>query len=162
LNHLTLQALASVTPLVSQIARANVPVQDAQDVAQEALAALWLSLDRAPAGPDNLTAWTRRITSARVADYYRGAGRDRSTPVAEFPDTASTDSGPESKAVAQVVWPLVADLPERQRIVLFWRVVVGLEPARVAELAGTSALNVRQLQHRTLTHLRTELGVAAA
>jgi RNA polymerase sigma factor (sigma-70 family) len=66
-----------------------------------------------------------------------------------------------------VVWPLVRDLPTRQRAVLVLRYYEGLSEAEIADLLGVSRGTVKSHAARALAMLRkriaaddAELGVA--
>ena len=98
------------------------------------------------------------ICAHKVADAHRVAARSRSHPVAEVPDTASGDRGPEQSVVALstalVIDELLATLPQVQQEIIRLRVVVGLGAEETAEALGMTAGAVRVSQHRALAKLR--------
>ncbi len=105
------------------------------------------------------------ICAHKVADAHRVASRSRSMPMAEVPDSASTERGPEQNAVALstagVVDDLLAVLPESQQEILRLRIVVGLSAEDTAEALGMTAGSVRVSQHRALAKLRHLLAADA-
>ena len=98
------------------------------------------------------------ICAHKVADAHRAAARSRSMPVAEVPDSASREWGPEQSALAssaaQVMDELLHSLPDTQQEILRLRVVVGLSAEETAEALGMTAGAVRVAQHRALAKLR--------
>ncbi len=106
------------------------------------------------------------ICAHKVADAHRAASRSRSHSVADVPDYASPDRGPEQQVVASstasVVDALLGTLPETQQEILRLRVVVGLGAEETAEALGMTAGAVRVAQHRALAKLRHLLAADAA
>ncbi len=98
------------------------------------------------------------IAAHKVVDAHRAAGRTKSVPVAEIPETVSTDAGPEQNAVQESVAvtmsSLLATLPANQQEILRLRVAVGLSADDTAEALGMTAGAVRVAQHRALGKLR--------
>ncbi len=100
--------------------------------------------------------WLFQIARHRLIDHYR---RSRPTaPIDELPerihpnlsvDPAETDGG-------RIAWAM-AQLSERYQTVLHLRFREDLDPAEIATVLGTSALNVRVMQHRALKALRVIL-----
>ena len=101
------------------------------------------------------------IAAHKVVDAHRAAGRSHSVPVAEVPESASTDLGPEQYAVdgsvATTMAGLLATLPANQQEILRLRVAVGLSADETASALGMTAGAVRVAQHRALAKLRTVL-----
>lgn len=101
------------------------------------------------------------IAAHKVVDAHRAAGRSRSTPVADLPESVSTDLGPEQNAVdgsvAATMASLLEALPANQREILRLRVAVGLSAEDTAAALGMTAGAVRVAQHRALTKLRSIL-----
>lgn len=98
------------------------------------------------------------IAAHKVVDAHRAAGRSKSVPVAEIPETTSTAMGPEQNAVdtsvAATMAGLLATLPVNQQEILRLRVAVGLSAEDTAEALGMTAGAVRVAQHRALAKLR--------
>ena len=101
------------------------------------------------------------IAAHKVVDAHRAAGRSKSIPVADIPETVSRDLGPEQNAVdasvAGTMADLLATLPANQQEILRLRVAVGLSAEETADALGMTAGAVRVAQHRALTKLRTVL-----
>jgi RNA polymerase sigma-70 factor, ECF subfamily len=98
------------------------------------------------------------IASHKVIDAHRAVSRGKSDPVADVPESVSTEAGPEQHAMhgelSAQLRELLAELPEKQREILLLRVVVGLSAEETAQIVGASPGAVRVAQHRALTRLR--------
>ena len=101
------------------------------------------------------------ICAHKVADAHRAAARSKSLPVAQVPDSPSSDRGPEQAVVADSVTHLMNglldNLPDAQQEILRLRVGVGLSADETAEVLGMTAGAVRVAQHRALAKLRVLL-----
>lgn len=115
--------------LVRLAARITGDRVEAEDVAQEALAALSTHAVLARAD-DDVAAWLRRVTMNRsfnrLRDRRRGDSRDRRAAGAERPLHAVDASGPQVAALVRAeeraqVRAALARLPERQRMALLLR-----------------------------------------
>lgn len=106
-------------------------------------------------------AFVYAIASNKVVDAHRVGGRSRTVPVAELPEKATLDPGPEHHAVAGSVTTtmneLLGHLPPIQQEILRLRVAVGLSADETAEALGMTAGAVRVAQHRALSKLRAIL-----
>jgi RNA polymerase sigma-70 factor (ECF subfamily) len=106
------------------------------------------------------------IASHKVADAHRAAARTRSLPVAQVPDSPSTERGPEQFVVASttaaMVDELLGHLPGIQQEILRLRVVAGLSAEETADALGMTAGAVRVSQHRALAKLRQRLTAGTA
>ena len=103
-------------------------------------------------------AFVYAIASNKVVDAHRVAGRSRSIAVADVPETATSEPGPELYAVADAVRGtmdgMLGRLPRQQQEILRLRVTVGLSADETAEALGMTAGAVRVAQHRALAKLR--------
>ena len=103
-------------------------------------------------------AFVYAIASNKVVDAHRVAGRSRSIAVADVPETATSEPGPELHAVADAVRGtmdgMLGRLPRQQQEILRLRVTVGLSADETAEALGMTAGAVRVAQHRALAKLR--------
>jgi len=130
----------------------------ADDVAQEVCMAVLTALPTFRHEGKPFLAFVYGICAHKVADAHRAAARSRTMPVADIPDSASGESGPEQRALAsstaQVMDELLHGLPETQQETLRLRVVVGLSAEETAEALGMTAGAVRVAQHRALAKLR--------
>jgi RNA polymerase sigma factor (sigma-70 family) len=140
---------------------------------------------RGVADPDDVTSEVFLAAFARIGDFEGSAVqfrrflftlahhksvddiRRRFGPRVPRFDELDVDSDPRRSSSAEEVAlsghldPHLADalaaLPESQREVLLLRVVAGLDVSEVAAVIGRSEGAVKQLQHRALTTLRSEL-----
>ena len=98
------------------------------------------------------------IAGNKVADAFRAAVRDKSTPSAVIPDEADADHGPEQSALhgsmAAELRELLDELPEHHREILVLRVALGMSAVETAATVGSTPGAVRVTQHRALTRLR--------
>ncbi|HET8768555.1 MAG TPA: SigE family RNA polymerase sigma factor [Pedococcus sp.] len=122
------------------------PVQ-AEDLVQTALARVFVRWGRVRNGDP--VAYTRKVLLNLHIDERRRTRRE--TPVADPPERAVRDTGPEQSD--QVV-RLLAELPLRERQVVVLRHYIGLPESEVAELLGISLGTVKGSGSRGLAKLR--------
>ncbi|MGM1063730.1 RNA polymerase sigma factor ShbA [Saccharothrix sp. Mg75] len=159
--------LALVRPLVVRYCRARLgrgerASASADDVAQEVCLGVLRAL---PAYHDRgrpFLAFVYGVAAHKVADAHRAAARNRSEPVAQVPDDAGDEPGPEQRALrgelSLRLGALLGLLPAKQREIVVLRVVVGLSAEETAEAVGSTPGAVRVAQHRALQRLRRTLG----
>ena len=135
---------------------------DAEDAAQEAFAALALSLRKGP--PENLPAWLMRVARNAAIDVAR---RRRSDTRAEqgVPDRAVGSDG--AKAEIESVMAGIRELPEAQRTALLMRELAGHSYREIAALLEVDEAAVHGLIARARISLRSyreayEMSCAAA
>lgn len=157
------RVLESIRPVVVRYCRARVGPGDrvsvsADDVAQEVCLAVITALPRYRDQGRPFMAFVYGIAAHKVADAHRGAARSRTEPVADVPDAATMDDGPEQRALDSDASRRMADLldtlPERQREILVLRLVVGLSAEETAQAVGGTAGSIRVAQHRALSKLK--------
>jgi RNA polymerase sigma-70 factor (ECF subfamily) len=157
------KVLGIIHPVVVRYCRSRMSaghrsLSSADDVAQEVCMAVFTALPSFRREGKPFLAFVYGICAHKVADAHRIASRSRSMPMAEVPDAASSEQGPEQNAVALatagVVDNLLEVLPEAQQEILRLRVVVGLSAEDTAEALGMTAGSVRVAQHRALAKLR--------
>ncbi|WP_051772419.1 RNA polymerase sigma factor ShbA [Saccharothrix sp. NRRL B-16314] len=155
--------LAALRPRVIRYCRGRVgnnvtASASADDVAQDVLLAVLTSLPRYRDQGRGFAAFVFGIAANKVADFYRKAGHGRTTPMADLPDGAHAEPGPEQVALRaeerRKLAQLLDVLSDSQRDVLVCRVVVGLSADETADLLSTTPGAVRVAQHRALTKLR--------
>ena len=155
--------LGRVHPVVVRYCRSRMSaghrsLASADDVAQEVCMAVLTALPGFRHEGKPFLAFVYGICAHKVADAHRVAARSRSHPVAEVPDAASADRGPEQSVVAHstalVIDEMLATLPQVQQEIIRLRVVVGLGAEETAEALGMTAGAVRVSQHRALAKLR--------
>lgn len=149
----------------SRMSAGHRSLSSADDVAQEVCMAVFTALPAFRREGKPFLAFVYGICAHKVADAHRAASRSRSLPMADVPDSVSTDAGPEQNAVAMctagAVDELLAALPESQQEILRLRVVVGLSAENTADALGMTAGSVRVAQHRALAKLRRLLAADA-
>jgi RNA polymerase sigma factor (sigma-70 family) len=118
---------------------------EAEDVAAEALARLYLSWRRL-ADPEHREAWVLRVSANLAIDVVR---KRRRQPLGAV--TTTTDAPNE---LASVLVPLLRTLPRRQREVVVLRHLVDLSEADVARVLGISTGAVKQHLARGVARLR--------
>lgn len=164
------ELIGRILPVVVRYCRSRVsagsPVlATADDIAQEACLAVLTALPSFRREGKPFLAFVFGIAAHKVADAHRTAARTRSTPVAEVPDTASTEGGPDqylaATSAAALVDELLDHLPDVQREILRLRVVAGLSAEETADALGMTAGAVRVAQHRALAKLRQRLSSRA-
>lgn len=147
--------LRGLRPVIVRYCRARLSPHAADDVAQEVCLALMSAMAARQVRP--VTAYAFGIASHKVADAMRAAGR-LAVPVADLPDVADDQPGPEETVIArwerERVRRVLAQLPRQQRHLLLLRVVSGFTAAETGEVLGMSAEAVRVAQHRALARMR--------
>jgi RNA polymerase sigma-70 factor (ECF subfamily) len=155
--------VAAIQPLVlkycrSRIGRYERSYASADDVAQEVCLAVLTALPAYREQGRPFLAFVYGIASHKVADAHRAAARNRSEPVAEFPEFPELTDGPEEQAMngerTGRMARLMAMLPPKQREILILRIVVGLSADETADAVGSTPGAVRVAQHRALAKLR--------
>jgi len=135
--------------------------EEAEDVTQETCVALADALPRFDGDSGRFTSFVFGIASNKVLMSQRSRGRRPEVTVAEIPELSSAAPGPAERAerddALRGLLAKLDDLPDRHRDVLLLRVVAELSADQVAEALGTTAANVRVIQHRALAALREHL-----
>ncbi|HEY4006661.1 MAG TPA: sigma-70 family RNA polymerase sigma factor [Pseudonocardia sp.] len=155
--------LRTIRPLVVRYCRARLgrterTFASADDVAQEVCMAVLTALSTYRDQGRPFLAFVYGIAAHKVIDAHRAAGRNKSEPVSDVPDSPEVGDGPEQRALqfesAGEMGRLLEVLPEKQREILVLRVVNGLSAEETAEAVGSTPGAVRVAQHRALTRLR--------
>lgn len=155
--------VARIQPLVvkycrSRIGRNERSYASADDVSQEVCMAVLTALPTYREQGRPFLAFVYGIASHKVADAHRAAARNRSDPVAEFPEFPELADGPEQYAMNGErngrMARLMAALPPKQSEILILRVLVGLSADETADAIGSTPGAVRVAQHRALSKLR--------
>ncbi len=101
------------------------------------------------------------IAGHKVLDAQRAAGRNKSAPMSDVPDSPEESSGPEQRVLqretAGELSQLLEVLPDAQREIVLLRVVNGLSAVETAQVVGCTPSAVRVAQHRALARLRTAM-----
>ena len=155
--------LRFIRPFVVRYCRARLGglervVPSAEDVAQDVCIAVLTALSSYHDQGRPFLAFVYGIAAHKVIDAHRAAGRNRSEPVSDVPDSVDVSDGPEQQALqsesAGQMSRYLELLPEKQREILVLRVVNGLSADETAEAVGSTAGAVRVAQHRALARLR--------
>ena len=158
--------LALIRPWAVRYCRARFGRQErmyasADDVAQEVCLGVLTALPSYRDQGRPFLAFVYGIAAHKVADAHRSAARNKSEPVAEFPDAPEPRDGPEQHAMngelSGRMARLMSTLPPKQREILVLRVVVGLSAEETADAVGSTPGAVRVAQHRALNRLRKAL-----
>ena len=121
--------------------------EDAKDAVQESLAKAYLVWPRVER-PD---AYVHRLVINSVRDAYRA--RRRELLVADPPEFAVTDPGPDAIAARTVLAAALRRLPRRQRAVVVLRCCIDLSVADVASLLHCSSGTVKSQLSKGLAKL---------
>src|SRR5690606_5608765 len=117
------ELLGRVHPLVVRYCRARLAaghasLSTADDVAQEVCVAVLTALPGYHRQGRPFLAFVYSIAGNKVADAYRAGARSKSLPVADVPESPSTDRDPESVAIdadlSQRMAQLLTALPDQQ------------------------------------------------
>ena len=171
---------------MTRVARSHVSTDaSAEEVVQETWLGVLRGIDNFE-GRSTLRTWTFRILT-NIAKT-RGVREQRAVPLSSLGDEPTVDPdrfrGPEDEypggwRAFPVSWPspenavldadtdqrvsrLIAELPERQRLVIGLRDVHGFSSAEVCDLLGLTPANQRVLLHRARASVRAGLEVAYA
>ncbi len=155
--------LSEIHPLVLRYCRARLGRQEtavgsADDIAQDICLAVVSALPTYTVKGLSFRAFVYGIAAHKVTDAFRALGRNRTEPVAEVPDAAMRDDGPEHRMLAVELSERLGDLlhrlTARQREVLVLRLAVGLSAEETAQAVRSTPGAVRVTQHRALGRLR--------
>lgn len=133
----------------------------AEDVVQEAFAAVWRSAasyrpERGPGAP-----WLYAIARNAVVDSARTSARARTQPAGELPDTASTDPPPDQSVedgwASFCVHAAVAELPEHERVVIELAYSKGHSQSEIARELGLPLGTVKTRTRSGLARLAPHL-----
>lgn len=106
-------------------------------------------------------AWLTTIARNLIADHFKARRTRTEVAVADVPDSAAADAGPEDSLLSSVsqarLMSAVNDLPPEQRDCLLMRFVQELSIAETALALGRSEGAVKQLQLRAVRRLAKSL-----
>lgn len=162
------QLLVILRPLIVRYCRSRLGTERggvaADDVAQEVCLAVLKALPTYTDQGKPFLAFVYGIASHKVVDAHRHAGRDRSEPTDDVPESFADVVGPEQHALetsaSAEMRALLEQLPPKQREILVLRVVVGLSAEETALAVGSTPGAVRVAQHRAVAKLRGVMGEA--
>ena len=127
----------------------------AEDLAQE----VFLQLYRGLAGiqsASHLTHWLRRTTAHRCIDHSRKKYFRRESPIEEVQEIAAR-AAPADPFLHERLRETVAQLPEKQRMVVLLRYQEELGLEEIAEVLNIPVNTVKSTLHRAVEGLREKL-----
>jgi RNA polymerase sigma-70 factor (ECF subfamily) len=127
----------------------------AEELAQEVFLQLYRSMADIET-PAHLMQWLRRVTSNRCIDQARRARYRPKTGLESAPEPVALDR-PQDPLLSSHLERLIADLPERSRMVVVLRYQEEMEPAQIATTLGIPVGTVKSSLHRALAVLRGRL-----
>jgi len=136
--------------MVLRVCRAVLGPIDAEDAWSETfLSALRAYPDLRP--DSNLEAWLVTVAHRKAIDQWRGRAR-RAIPVADLPESASTEGVPGSWD--SELWEALKVLPPKQRQSVAYHYLAGLPYAEVATVVGGSTDAARRAAADGIAALR--------
>jgi len=127
----------------------------AEELAQEVFLQLFRHMDEIES-PAHLVQWLRRVTSNRCIDQSRRARYRPKVGLDSAPEPAVFDRQ-RDPLLAGRLGRLMAQLPERARMMIVLRYQEEMEPAQIAETLNMPVGTVKSGLHRALAALRGRL-----
>jgi len=127
----------------------------AEEVAQEVFLSLYRNLDSLQS-PAHVVFWLRRVTAHRCLDLARKQKLRPQVPLDQIPEPSVEMNIPDT-AMSANLRKLVAELPEKQRLVLVLRYQEDLEPLEIARTLEMPVNTVKSHLRRGLMGLRQKL-----
>ena len=137
-----------IFPLIYRFVSIRVPKPDVEDVAAEIIVKVWRGL------PDienkgALKAWTLKMASHHIVDYYRTHKRTPAITLDEIPKPLPQEADQsETWATLLSVGEALAKLSPQQVNVIQLRLIEGFTAGEVAEILGTTHQAVDSLLYR--------------
>lgn len=125
----------------------------AEDLVQSAYAKLYLAWHRVHTR-ESLDAYVRRIIVNENTSWHRRAWRRRETVVDEIPERPSPADPHREFDLRDGLWPLVQQLPPRQRAAVVLRYYEDLPEREIAEILKCSVGTVKSQTSRAIATLR--------
>jgi RNA polymerase sigma-70 factor, ECF subfamily len=157
------QLIASLYPAVlrycrNRLGRTDSLIGSADDVAQEVCLIVVAAMRTHGISGRSFRSFVYGIAAHKVADAFRAMPRNRTEAMADVPDSAVLDDGPDQRLLAEELAERLAGLLQRltprQRTVLDVQIAVGLSAEETAEAVGSTPGAVRVTQHRALNRIR--------
>ncbi len=132
--------------------------EDAQDVAQEALARAYRKF-RALRSPERFRPWLVRVAWRLALDYRRGQQRRRRREqvAATLPGASGAPEVAASLELKERLWRAIDGLPEKLRLVVLLAPVQGNDVGEVARLTGLPEGTVKSRLHLARRRLAEDL-----
>jgi RNA polymerase sigma-70 factor (ECF subfamily) len=144
------------------VALSGRPADERDDVIQDTWVRVLRNRGGMPEGETDERRWLRSISRNLIRDRWRGQrraidGAHRLAGIGSALAAPPADEAVLRSERGEFVRAAFSRLDKRQREVLLLRIVDGRSAAEVAEITGTDAANVRQIQFRALAALRKHL-----
>ena len=127
----------------------------AEDLAQEVFLELYRSLNRLESDA-HVVSWLRRVASHRCIDEIRRRNHRQEFATDPLPDPGHSPE-PREVFVAERLEELVAELPDRARMVVVLRYQEEMEPTEIADALGMPVNTVKSHLRRSIIALRDRL-----
>ena len=135
------------------------PQADVEDLTAETFLRAWKARHHFEGDSDSATGWLIRIAKRLVIDDYRRRSFQTKQLNTHKPPAVIT---PEQVTIAdeqkQLLFTLLADLPDEQREIITLRYLLGWRVNAIARHTGQTENNVSVSIHRTLSKLREKWG----
>ena len=153
----TYQALRR--PLLAYLRRLVGDTQSAEDVLQDVLMKAISSLRSEAAPPRNLAAWLYRVAYNAAMDHHRARRPSEALDdaLAEVLPAPQADPAQAAAGLADCVRPLLSNLPDAYRTVVYASELEGRSLREIADAHGISVDAAKQRASRGRRHLRDEL-----
>lgn len=125
----------------------------AEDLVQDAYAKLYLAWNRVHSR-ESLDAYVRRILVNEHTSWHRRAWRRRETVVDDVPERPNSANPQQDFDLRDGLWPLVRQLPARQRAAVILRYYEDLTERETAEILKCSIGTVKSQTSRAIATLR--------
>ncbi len=136
-------------------------VQEAEDVVQEVLERVWKTPEDKSGEIQNWEAWCMTLTRNRSVDRYHHQNQRRTTPLDAGLSHHAVGHDParsaELRDLAAQVRRLMAQLPEKQRLVMHLRDIEELPYEEIAQVLDISLDQVKVNLHRARKTIRQHL-----
>ena len=127
----------------------------AEEIAQDVFLQLYRSLDSIESR-EHMTHWLRQVTTRRCIDVMRRS-KIRAVPLDSIVDIESNDRVADP-LLDRTLRTLIAELPDRQRVILTLRYQEDLDPSEIGRIVEMPVNTVKSHLHRALQSLRRKLG----
>lgn len=136
-------------------------IEEAEDVVQEVLERVWKTPAEQSETIRNWEAWCMTMTRNRSLDKTRNVAQRRIGPIGQEvelqPDSADPARTVETRDLASQVRQLMADLPEKQRLVMHLRDIEELSYEEITEVLDITMDQVKVNLHRARKTIRTQM-----
>ncbi len=137
------------------LARVGNP-QDAQDILQETMLAIWRGLGSFE-GRSSFKTWLIGISRRKISDHFRNAYKTDQLPLSDAEDNLSADGGMESLSEAIDIKNAVKKLSENERELVFLIFTAQMTYAEASKALEIPLGTVKSRMSAIKTKLKTQL-----